>query len=73
MYVKNTVFGVLLHVLVKMPLLPSNIDDTVITCDEIIKIQNGLLYFARGFVSGQTTIYNHKIWVKKKKYWPSNI
>ena len=60
MHVKNTVFGVLLHVLVKMPLLASNIDDTVITCNEIIKIQNGSLYFAHGFVSGQITIYNHK-------------
>ena len=35
-YVKKIIFGILLHVVVKIENLASIIDNSVITCDEII-------------------------------------
>ena len=40
MYVKKIIFGILLHVAVKMENLASIMDDSAITCDEIIESYN---------------------------------
>ena len=37
MYVKKILFGILLHVIVKIPYLPSIMDDSAIMCDQIIE------------------------------------
>ena len=39
MYVKNIIFGVLLHVVAKMENTSSIIDDSAITCDEIMDVE----------------------------------